>query len=135
MATSASLLPEFDMEMSNARKTRVHEAVAVAEGGTEIMKLPKMAALRDFVMNHVIHHRAQLGAYLAAERCTVVGAVWSIGGRARILVKELLPATRYRLRRLHLQIDVITAETAPQYLGASFDSGERSPFLLGDLQA
>jgi uncharacterized damage-inducible protein DinB len=29
-----------------------------------IMTLPKIAVLRSFVMNHMIHHRAQLGVYL-----------------------------------------------------------------------
>jgi uncharacterized damage-inducible protein DinB len=30
----------------------------------EIMTMPKIAVLRNFVMNHMIHHRAQLGVYL-----------------------------------------------------------------------
>jgi len=29
-----------------------------------IMTLPKIAVLRSFVVNHMIHHRAQLGVYL-----------------------------------------------------------------------
>jgi uncharacterized damage-inducible protein DinB len=33
-------------------------------GGKEIMTLPKLAVLRSFVLNHSIHHRAQLGVYL-----------------------------------------------------------------------
>jgi len=33
-------------------------------GGNEIMTLPKLAVLRSFVLNHNIHHRAQLGVYL-----------------------------------------------------------------------
>lgn len=32
--------------------------------GKTIMTLPKIAVLRSFVMNHMIHHRAQLGVYL-----------------------------------------------------------------------
>ena len=28
------------------------------------LALPKVAVLRSFVMNHTIHHRAQLGVYL-----------------------------------------------------------------------
>jgi uncharacterized damage-inducible protein DinB len=33
-------------------------------GGQPIMTLPRIAFLRGFVMNHIIHHRAQLGVYL-----------------------------------------------------------------------
>jgi uncharacterized damage-inducible protein DinB len=32
--------------------------------GSTILTMPKVAVLRSFVMNHVIHHRAQLGVYL-----------------------------------------------------------------------
>ena len=33
-------------------------------GGKTILAMPKIAVLRGFVMNHNIHHRAQLGVYL-----------------------------------------------------------------------
>jgi uncharacterized damage-inducible protein DinB len=33
-------------------------------GGREILTMPKVTVIRDFVMNHSIHHRAQLGVYL-----------------------------------------------------------------------
>lgn len=33
-------------------------------GGQTIFTLPKIAVLRSFVFNHIIHHRAQLGVYL-----------------------------------------------------------------------
>lgn len=32
--------------------------------GNALMTMPKIAVLRNFVMNHMIHHRAQLGVYL-----------------------------------------------------------------------
>ena len=32
--------------------------------GKTLMTMPKIAVLRNFVMNHMIHHRAQLGVYL-----------------------------------------------------------------------
>jgi uncharacterized damage-inducible protein DinB len=32
--------------------------------GNTLMTLPRIAVLRSFVMNHMIHHRAQLGVYL-----------------------------------------------------------------------
>ncbi len=33
-------------------------------GGKTVFSLPRIAVLRSFVMNHIIHHRAQLGVYL-----------------------------------------------------------------------
>ena len=34
------------------------------QNGKTLMTLPKIAVLRSFMMNHMIHHRAQLGVYL-----------------------------------------------------------------------
>jgi uncharacterized damage-inducible protein DinB len=33
-------------------------------GGQTIFTMPRTAVLRGFIMNHIIHHRAQLGIYL-----------------------------------------------------------------------
>jgi uncharacterized damage-inducible protein DinB len=37
---------------------------SLLKGGQKLMTMPKIAVLRGFVMNHTIHHRAQLGVYL-----------------------------------------------------------------------
>ena len=37
---------------------------SLLKGGQKLMTMPKIAVLRGFVMNHSIHHRAQLGVYL-----------------------------------------------------------------------
>ena len=37
---------------------------SLLSGGKTILTLPRVAVLRSFVMNHTIHHRAQLGVYL-----------------------------------------------------------------------
>lgn len=37
---------------------------SLLSNGAVIMTLPRIAVLRSFVMNHLIHHRAQLGLYL-----------------------------------------------------------------------
>jgi len=39
-------------------------ATALSLPGATILTLPRVAVLRSFVMNHIIHHRAQLGVYL-----------------------------------------------------------------------
>jgi uncharacterized damage-inducible protein DinB len=33
-------------------------------GGATVMTMPKVAVVRGFVLNHHVHHRAQLGVYL-----------------------------------------------------------------------
>ena len=43
---------------------RVDFNVPLAKGGQEIFTLPRVAALRTFVFNHLIHHRGQLTVYL-----------------------------------------------------------------------
>ena len=40
-------------------------------GGKTILTMPKVAVLRSFVMNHTIHHRAQLGVYLRLNNLPV----------------------------------------------------------------
>jgi uncharacterized damage-inducible protein DinB len=41
--------------------------------GQKAFTFPKIAVLRSFVMNHVIHHRAQLGVYLRLNDVAVPG--------------------------------------------------------------
>ena len=40
-------------------------------GGNTIMTLPRAACFRTFVMNHMIHHRAQMGVYLRLNNVAV----------------------------------------------------------------
>jgi uncharacterized damage-inducible protein DinB len=40
------------------------ETWALLAGGEEIFSMPRAAVIRGFIMNHLIHHRAQLGLYL-----------------------------------------------------------------------
>ena len=37
---------------------------SLLSGGNTVLTMPRVAVLRSFVMNHTIHHRAQLGVYL-----------------------------------------------------------------------
>jgi uncharacterized damage-inducible protein DinB len=69
--SQAELLELFD---NNAAKARAAIAGAsdadlskpwtLKANDKEIFTLPKIAVLRSFIMNHMIHHRAQLGVYL-----------------------------------------------------------------------
>lgn len=67
----AALLEVFDRNVVEARAaiagaTDEHllKTWTLLIGGREIFTLPRAAVLRSVVMNHLIHHRAQLGVYL-----------------------------------------------------------------------
>ena len=66
----AEILGAFD---TNTRQARAWMDKSDAEyvgrwsllrGGQEVFSLPRIAALRSFVLSHVIHHRGQLSVYL-----------------------------------------------------------------------
>ena len=69
-ATSAEILRTFDETCSRVRSWMDRtdaELVApwtLKRGGTEMFTLPRVAAFRTFVLNHLIHHRGQLSVYL-----------------------------------------------------------------------
>jgi len=69
--TRADLLAFFDKNIGDARAalaaTTDEQMMAnwsLKAGGKTLMTMPRMAALRTFVLSHSIHHRAQLGVYL-----------------------------------------------------------------------
>jgi uncharacterized damage-inducible protein DinB len=70
-ATTAELLEMFDKNMEAARAAiagasdeHLMKPWSLLAGGQTVMTLPRVGVLRGFVMNHTIHHRAQLGVYL-----------------------------------------------------------------------
>ena len=70
-ASSAELLKEFDAEgRRRARSSRrpidaeLLTPWTLKKGGQEMFTMPRISALRSFVMNHIIHHRGQLSVYL-----------------------------------------------------------------------
>ncbi len=71
MTTRNALLQRFDAEVSAARTAIVEttdaamaQPWALKREGRALFTMPRRSALRSFVFNHVIHHRAQLGVYL-----------------------------------------------------------------------
>ncbi|MGI8783534.1 MAG: DinB family protein [Acidobacteriota bacterium] len=65
------VLEVFDKSVAEARAAiasasdeRFMTSWTLLMGGKTILTLPKVAVVRSFVMNHAIHHRAQLGVYL-----------------------------------------------------------------------
>jgi len=71
LETSAQLLASFDKKVADARAALANvsdETLAgpwtLKAGGHTIFTMSRAQVLRSFVMNHIIHHRAQLGVYL-----------------------------------------------------------------------
>jgi uncharacterized damage-inducible protein DinB len=70
-ASRTELLSKFDQNVASARSALAganDEAFlanwSLKAAGNTLFTMPRIACVRSFVMNHVIHHRAQLGVYL-----------------------------------------------------------------------
>jgi uncharacterized damage-inducible protein DinB len=67
----AALLEEFDEKVAAARALLVGSTDpellvpwTLKSGDQEFFTMPRISAIRSFVMNHMIHHRGQLSVYL-----------------------------------------------------------------------
>jgi uncharacterized damage-inducible protein DinB len=65
------ILAAFDSGVAGARAAiagasdeHLLKPWSLLNNGTPVMTMPRLAVIRSFVMNHTIHHRAQLGVYL-----------------------------------------------------------------------
>ncbi len=69
--TVADLLAGFDASVRSAREAITGTSDAdfmvnwsLKNGGEVFFTMPRVAVIRSFVMNHLIHHRGQLSVYL-----------------------------------------------------------------------
>ncbi len=69
--TRAEVLAHFDQNVAAARVAlagasdeHLLKPWSLLSGGKTVLTMPRVAVLRGFVLNHNIHHRAQLGVYL-----------------------------------------------------------------------
>ena len=69
--TVGEALEMFDKNVAAARAAiagasdeQLQQTWTLLHGGRTVFALPRAAVLRTVVMNHIIHHRAQLGVYL-----------------------------------------------------------------------
>ena len=76
--TSDALIEALDRSAADARSAlektsdeHLMKTWSLLLGGTTLFTLPRTAVLRTFVMNHIIHHRAQLGVYLRLNNIAV----------------------------------------------------------------
>jgi uncharacterized damage-inducible protein DinB len=73
-------LANFDKESAEARialasvsDAELMKGWKLLAGGKEVFTMPRIACIRSYVMNHLIHHRAQLGVYLRLVGVAVPG--------------------------------------------------------------
>jgi uncharacterized damage-inducible protein DinB len=71
LTSTAQVVETFDRNVATARAAiagasdeKFMETWSLLSGGEVMLAMPKVAVLRSFVMNHMIHHRAQLTVYL-----------------------------------------------------------------------
>ena len=70
-ATRAAVIKQFDTYLKESRGTvagktdgELNAPWTLKAGGKEVFTMPKIAVIRNFVLNHMIHHRGQLMVYL-----------------------------------------------------------------------
>ena len=71
VTSNEELLGTFDKNIAAARAAiagtedaKMMQKWSLLSGGKTVFSMPKIAVMRSFIMNHLIHHRAQLGVYL-----------------------------------------------------------------------
>ena len=80
MTSRKQLLEMFDKNVGEAREAiasasdeDLHEIWSLIYQGKTVMQMPRAAVLRFSVMNHIVHHRAQLGVYLRLNNIAIPG--------------------------------------------------------------
>jgi uncharacterized damage-inducible protein DinB len=70
-ASRAEILAVFDKNVAEARAAmaaasdeKYMQNWSLSMGGKTLMTMPKIAVVRSFMLNHVIHHRGQFSVYL-----------------------------------------------------------------------
>jgi uncharacterized damage-inducible protein DinB len=79
-ATRTELLSRLDQEVAAARKAladatdqQMMADWTLRSGQQVYFTMPRVAVIRSMVLNHIIHHRAQLGVYLRMNDVPVPG--------------------------------------------------------------
>ena len=70
-ATRDAVLAMFDANLKNGRSNLAGKTDGefmapwtLKAGGKEVFTMPKVAVMRNFVLNHMVHHRGQFSVYL-----------------------------------------------------------------------
>jgi len=80
MANRAEILAAFDANVGAARRAIAAASDALfgrpwtlKNAGKTVFTMPKVAVVRSMVLNHMIHHRAQLGLFLRLNGVEIPG--------------------------------------------------------------
>ena len=80
LKSRTEILEAFDKSVAAARTTlekatdeKLMQPWSLLKAGQTMFTMPKIAVVRSFLMNHAIHHRAQLGVYLRLNDVPVPG--------------------------------------------------------------
>jgi uncharacterized damage-inducible protein DinB len=78
LTSAAELVAAFDKNIAAAKAAlagtnddHMMKPWSLKMGGKTILTLPRVAVVRNFVLNHNVHHRAQLGVYLRLNNVPV----------------------------------------------------------------
>lgn len=78
LSSTPQLLAEFDKNMAAAKAAlagtnddHLMKPWSLKMGGKTVLTMPRVAVVRNFVLNHNVHHRAQLGVYLRLNNIPV----------------------------------------------------------------
>jgi uncharacterized damage-inducible protein DinB len=74
LATGAAVLETFDRHVTGVRRRLLERSDAellapwvLRRGAQVLMSMPRISALRSFLLHHLIHHRGQLTVYLRLQ--------------------------------------------------------------------
>ncbi len=78
MTSVEDLVVRFDRNVSSARRSlgdAVDDSLSspwtLRRGTHDLFRLPRIGALRYFVLNHLVHHRGQLSVYLRMQGVSI----------------------------------------------------------------
>lgn len=78
MTSRKKLLEDFDKNVAEARAAiaassdeKFMQPWSLLKGGQTLMTMPRIVVVRNFVLNHNVHHRAQMGVYLRLNNVPV----------------------------------------------------------------
>jgi uncharacterized damage-inducible protein DinB len=79
-SSTKELLETFDKNVAQAKAKiaavsdeELQKTWTMKFGGKEVLSMPRFSVLRTVVINHLIHHRAQLGVYLRLNEIEIPG--------------------------------------------------------------
>jgi uncharacterized damage-inducible protein DinB len=91
MTSRKQVLDIFDKNVAKARAAiakasdeELHKVWTLMNNGHTIFAMPRVAAIRNIMLNHIIHHRGQLSVYLRMNKVPVPSIYGPSGDEGRM---------------------------------------------------